>query len=263
MIIMPAIKKARWIAAASGLCLGLYCHAGAAQSSNPNALWEIVHGQCVPDQRQHGNPAPCAEVDLRGGAAAGFAVLKDNSGATQFLLIPTKQISGIESPLLRTPRATDYFAKAWQARRLVERIVGHAMPDDTLSLAVNSQLARSQNQLHIHIDCIRADVRETLNGERSKIGRRWRPLDVLLAGHRYSAMRVIARSLAGHNPFKLLARGIPGASADMGHHTLVVVGMRFDGRVPGFVILDDHADPAQGDYAGGEELQDHDCALAR
>jgi len=32
--------------------------------------------------------------------------------------------------------------------------------------------------------------------------------------------------------------------------------------VPGFVILDDRADPAHGNYAGGEELQDHACALA-
>jgi CDP-diacylglycerol pyrophosphatase len=24
------------------------------------ALWAIVHGKCVPDQMQHGDPAPCA-----------------------------------------------------------------------------------------------------------------------------------------------------------------------------------------------------------
>ena len=49
----------------------------------------------------------------------------------------------------------------------------------------------------------------------------------------------------------------------MGHHTLVVVGMQFAHRVPGFVILDDHADTAHGDNAGGEELQDHACALGQ
>jgi CDP-diacylglycerol pyrophosphatase len=37
----------------------------------------------------------------------------------------------------------------------------------------------------------------------------------------------------------------------------------FGGKVPGFVILDDHADLAHGDWASGEELQDHGCALAR
>src|SRR3954469_25397181 len=30
--------------------------------SDPNALWSIVNGSCVPDQRQHAEPAPCAQV---------------------------------------------------------------------------------------------------------------------------------------------------------------------------------------------------------
>jgi CDP-diacylglycerol pyrophosphatase len=137
------------------------------------------------------------------------------------------------------------------------------MPRDTFSLAINSELARSQNQLHIHIDCVRADVRDTLRRERAAIGRRWKPLPVSLAGHRYSAMRVTGWSLAGHDPFKLLARGVPGAAGDMGQRTLVVVGMQYAHSGPGFVILSDHADPGHGDDAGGEELQDHTCALAR
>ena len=259
---MPAKLSTRWIAGTSGLFIALFAHAIAAKS-DPNALWNIVHGQCVPDEQQHGDPRPCAEVNLKKGIAGGFAVLKDIRGATQFLLIPTKQISGIESRSLLGPRATNYFAEAWQARRLVEKILGRAMPRDALSLAINSELARSQNQLHIHIDCVRADIREALWNERSQIGRRWRPLHVLLAGHQYRAMRVTGWSLVGHDPFKLLAWGVPGASADMGHHTLVVVGMRFARQVPGFIILDDRADPAHGDNASGEELQDHACALGR
>jgi CDP-diacylglycerol pyrophosphatase len=259
---MPVAPRTQWIVAASALCIGLLAHAVAAQA-DANALWNVVHGQCVPHQEQQGDPKPCAEVDLTKGVAGGFAVLKDLRGATQFLLIPTQRIGGIESPSLLAPRATNYFADAWRARRLVEKVLGHAMPRDTLSLAINSELARSQNQLHIHIDCVRADVRATLRRQRSEIGWRFRPLPVLLAGHRYRAMRVTGRSLAAHNPFKLLAREVPGARADMGHHTLVVVGMQFAHRVPGFVILDDHADTARGDNAGGEELQDHACALGQ
>jgi CDP-diacylglycerol pyrophosphatase len=137
------------------------------------------------------------------------------------------------------------------------------MPRDTLSLAINSELARTQGQLHIHIDCVRADIRDTLRRERPEIGRRWRPLPVLLEGHRYRAMRVSGSTLAGHNPFKLLAWGVPGAHEDMSRHTLVVVGMQYAHHAAGFVILDDQADPAHGDDAGGEELQDHACALGR
>jgi CDP-diacylglycerol pyrophosphatase len=243
------------IAVALGLLLGLLCRDAAAQASNPNVLWQIVHDQCVPDERQHGDPKPCAEVDLAGG----YAVLKDIKGASQFLLIPTTQVGGIEDRSLLAPFARNYFADAWQARSFVEKALGHAMSRDMLSLAINSASGRTQDQFHIHIDCIRADVRDALLRERPNIGWRWSLLRTPLAGHQYRAMRVTG--LFGHNPFKLLARGVPGARADMGQHTLVVVGMAFGGRVPGFVILDDRADLAHGDRASGEELQDHTCAL--
>ena len=259
---MPVSLPTRSIAVAAGLVIALFAAVVAAQA-DPNALWNIVHGQCVPDELQHGDPKPCAEVELGSGLAGGYAVLKDIRGATQYLLIPTRQIGGIESRALLEPHAANYFADAWRERHLVEKVLGHAMPRDTLSLAINSELARSQNQLHIHIDCVRADVRDALRRERAAIGRRWKPLPVSLAGHRYSAMRITGGSLAGHDPFKLLARGVPGAAADMGQHTLVVVGMQYAHSGPGFVILDDHADPGHGDDAGGEELQDHTCALAR
>ena len=69
-------------------------------------------------------------------------------------------------------------------------------------------------------------------------------------------------TLFGRNPFRLLEWGVPGARADMGQHTLVVVGMVFNGRATGFIILDDRADLAHGDWGSGEELQDHTCAIA-
>src|ERR1700723_2907276 len=104
------------IAVVLGLLAGLSCRDAAAQASNPNVLWQIVHEQCVPDEQQHGDPKPCAEVDLAGG----FAVLKDIAGASQFLLIPTAEVGGIEDPSLHAPFARNYFADAWQWRSLVE-----------------------------------------------------------------------------------------------------------------------------------------------
>jgi CDP-diacylglycerol pyrophosphatase len=259
---VPVSLPTRSIAAAAGLVIALFAVVVAAQA-DPNALWNIVHGQCVPDELEHGDPKPCAVVDLKRGIVGGHAVLKDINGPTQYLLIPTRPIGGIESRTLLEPRAANYFADAWRARHLVDKVLGRAMARDALSLAINSELARSQNQLHIHIDCVRADVRDALRRQRAAIGRRWKLLPVLLAGHRYRAVRITGRSLAGHDPFKLLARGVPGAAGDMRRHTLVVVGMQYAHGGPGFVILDDQADPAHGDDAGGEELQDHTCALGR
>jgi CDP-diacylglycerol pyrophosphatase len=250
----------RSIAAVAALAVTLLLlPTAAARAFDPNALWKIVDGQCVPNQLEHADPKPCAEVALKDGPDKGYAVLKDRNGPAQFLLIPTQRITGIESPALLAPGGVNYFAAAWQARRFAEKALGHAMPIDTVSLAVNSVLARTQNQLHVHIDCVRADVRKTLLAERAKIGDHWVSLDEPIGGYPYQAMRVMGDTLDGHNPFKLLADGVPGAAADMAHRTLAVVGMMFDGRAPGFVILEDKVDLLHGDFGAGARLQDHAC----
>jgi CDP-diacylglycerol pyrophosphatase len=259
---MSAKPAARWIAAAAAIVLGFLLYSLSAHSANPNVLWQIVHGQCVPDEQQHGDPKPCAEVDLKDGVARGFAVLKDINGASQFLLIPTGRVDGIESASLLAPDAVNFFDDAWTARSFAEKALGRTMPRDALSLAINSEFGRTQNQLHIHIDCIRADVRDALRSERDHIGDGWTLLTRPLAGHHYRVLRVMGTTLAGHDPFKLLAQGIAGARADMGSYTLVVAGMQF-GDQPGFVILEDQADVARGNLGSGEELQDHSCALAK
>jgi len=226
-------------------------------------LWRIVHGQCVAHFVASHDPAPCQAVHLDNGEDAGTAVLKDLVGATQFLVIPTRRVSGIEDAVLLAPGAANYFADAWGE---IGRVAGAAHAElarDALSLAVNAVSGRSQDQLHIHLDCVRADVRDALRRMASGIGAAWAPLPEALDGHPYRAMRIDGDGLDGANPFRLLAEGVPGAGGEMGRHTLVVVGMVFAGGAPGFVVLDDRSDPLRGDFGSGESLQDHDCALAR
>lgn len=229
---------------------------------DPNALWSIVNGQCVPDQQQHGNPAPCAQVDLDAGEQNGHAVLKDLVGPLQFLLIPTGRITGIESQEILAPDAPNYFAAAWRARSFVEERAGRTLPRDWLSLAINSAQARTQTQLHIHVDCLRADVHQALVEHSSEIGTEWTDFPVPLAGQRYSAVFVGGEDLSAVNPFTLLADGVPGARTDMGDQTLVVVGAEAPDGNPGFVVLADHVDEATGDLASGESLQDHQTCAA-
>ncbi len=208
---MPAIRSARWAAIAAALPLAIVLAAGAAHAANPNALREIVDGQCVPDMQQHADPQPCAEVDLTGGVTRGYAILKDIKGASQFLLIPTDVIDGIESPVLLAPAAVNYFDDAWTARTFVEKALGRTMPRDALSLAVNSKYGRTQNQLHIHIDCIAADVRDALR-RRSRPHRR--PMDA--AWTRRSPVIAITRAaswettLAGHRSVQAAGAGHSG-----------------------------------------------------
>ena len=227
-------------------------------AADPDALWRLISERCVPDQLANRDPAPCSVVDLDAGQDAGSVVLKDIVGRRQFLLMPTARITGIDSPALLAPGATNYFAAAWDARSFTEAAAGGTLPRDWVSLAVNSSVSRSQDQLHIHVDCLRADVHETLSTHAAEIGSTWAPFPIPLAGHTYSAVAVTGADLAGVNPFTLLADGLEGARADMGLQTLVVVGATGTDGQPGFVILADRADGETGDFAGGEQLQDHD-----
>jgi CDP-diacylglycerol pyrophosphatase len=240
------------------LLAALLALAGTAAHADPSALWRIVHDRCVPDEIRHHDPAPCALVDL----SHGYVVLKDRVGTTQFLVLPTARITGIESPALLAPHAPAYMQDAWAARRFVRARAPAPLTRDDLSLAVNSIYGRTQNQLHIHVDCLRADVRDALAQRRDAIGDTWRRFPVPLAGHSYIARRLVARDLAGINLFRLLADAGPNVHAHMGDYTLVVAGFSFDGR-PGFVLLADRTKLLDGDFASGEELQDHSCTLAR
>jgi CDP-diacylglycerol pyrophosphatase len=247
------------LAAAAILLIGAF---GLTRAFDRNALWTIVHDQCVPNQQQHADPAPCARVDLQGGLERGYVILKDIVGHTQYLLIATARISGIESPELLPAGAPNYFAAAWRERGFTERAAGHPLPRSAISLAINSANRRGQDQFHIHIDCVRADVQSALRAHASRIGDTWAPFPEPFAGHDYRAIRVLGAELDRADPFVLLADGVPGARAAMGAQTLVVVGGEFGDAGPGFVILNATSDSA-GAPIRGEELQDHACALAR
>jgi CDP-diacylglycerol pyrophosphatase len=223
-------------------------------------LWHVVHDQCVAGFIASNDPSPCRSIHFEGSTERGDAVLKDLVGTTQFLVIPTTRVTGIEDPAVLAPDAQNYFADAWDAIDFVSRAARVQLPRDDLSLAINAPIARSQDQLHIHVDCVRADVRDALHRMAGSIGTTLAPLPDALAGRRYRAMRIDGYDLAPTNPFRVLAAS--GGAGEMGSHTLVVVGMTF-GTAPGFILLDGRADLLHGDPGNGEDLQDHDCAVAK
>jgi CDP-diacylglycerol pyrophosphatase len=242
--------------AGAALLVGLVPQAAEA---DPNTLEKIVLGKCVPDQVENGKPAPCAAVDLAGR----YAVLKDLVGASQYLLIPTDAVAGIEDPGLLGPGAPDYFEAAWQARSFMAKSLGRPVPRDVVGLALNSVRGRTQNQFHIHIDCVSRETRDSLVRDSGVIGTSWAPLPDKLAGHGYDAMRIEAADLAGVNPLALLADGEPAARADMGDETLVAVAASLPDGSEGFYLLAGKVDLAHGNFGSGEELLDHGCAVLK
>src|SRR5579862_2608955 len=178
---------------------------GAAQAADPDALWKIVSEKCVPNEQQHGQPAPCAAVDLGDGSHGGYVVLKDLVGDTQYLLMPAAKVTGIEDPQILAPGAPNYFADAWAERQFTVTAAKRDLPRDDLSLAINSVYGRTQNQLHIHIDCVTPAVRDALAKNIAALGDKWASFPVKLAGHEYRAMRLGQDGLDRVNVFQRIA----------------------------------------------------------
>lgn len=244
------MRRAAVAATCLSLLAGLPTPAGA--TADRDALWRIVHEQCVPDQLSHNDPAPCAEVDLTAGPERGYAVFKDMVGERQYLVIPTGRISGMDDAALFNPDVPQYFSAAWQARSFTEAQAGGTLARDWISLAVNAAAARSQDQLHIHVDCLAADVHRALQTSAASIGPQWSALPVPLRGRDYEAIAVNAEQFDSTNLFALAAAG----SADPAMVTVIAIGSGTEAE-PGFVLLRHRIDPAAGDLSGSEELQDH------
>jgi CDP-diacylglycerol pyrophosphatase len=129
-------------------------------------------------------------------------------------------------------------------------------------MAINSARDRSQDQFHIHIDCVRPQVADSLSKHIGAIGDSWEEFPFDLAGHRYSAMRVSSTDLRGVNPFRLLTLEGAKGGHDIASRTLVVVGAAFGKGRDGFVLLSDRVNVFRWDFAHGEDLLDHSCAVA-
>jgi CDP-diacylglycerol pyrophosphatase len=251
-------RTARWIGAAgAGLLVAAVVGVRAADRM---ALWRIVHDQCAPDQKDNGAPAPCALVDIAAGEDDGVAILKDRNGIAQHLAIPTSRIAGIESPDILEASSPNYWRAAWAARSFVAARLPHQLPRDAIGLAINAASRRSQDQLHIHIDCVAPEARAALGVYRANLTQDWHVLPFKLAGRRYWARRLDSVDLSDAAPFRLLADGVAGARGDMANETLVALGAVFAPASPGFILLADHADPDAGGH--GEDLLDASCAVA-
>ena len=251
--------KSTFPALAALICTLAIGAIGVTLASYRDALWHVVHGLCVLHKVEYDNPAPCAAVNLASGEESGSAILKDLISKTQFLLIPTRRLVGIEDPLVGTTVLPNYWRDAWAARGLISLRAHKEVPRDAVGMAINAAGSRGQDQLHIHIDCIRPDVRDALLARMAEITTKWADLPVNLAGHVYRA-RWIDGAEPKPDPFILLADDARALGAPMRDETLAVIGARRPDGKEGFVLLSYRA--VGSGRAHAEDLLDHACALA-
>ena len=218
---------------------------------NSDALWQIISEKCVPNWVSHGNPAPCAEVNRE----QGYVTLKDRNGPLQYLLMPIEKITGMESPIILAPTTPNLFADAWQQRNLLAQKHGAPIADSALSLAINAQYGRTQNQLHIHISCLRTDVRQQLDDLTPALNEHWQ--SATLRKHRYLVRTLSSAELAQQSAFTRLANEVPYARTEMGKYGLALAALP-DGRL---ALLALERNWLKLNRGSAEELQDHKCQI--
>ncbi len=220
-------------------------------------LLHIVRDRCIPNFRKSGDPSPCLAIAPGSGddIEAGSAILQDRKPGAHYLTIAIRPITGIESPLLVASGSANYFATAWTHRHYLETLLNHTIPRDAVGLAVNSVCARGQEQLHIHMECLRRDVHDSLREAAETLSTgRWTTITV--AGSTYDAIRVSGENLDPFDPFRMLAAHLESTGRKLSAETsLVAAGIQIGGT-PGFVILTHDARPS------GEQLLDPNCEVS-
>jgi CDP-diacylglycerol pyrophosphatase len=227
-------------------------------SINPDFLWNIVNQDCVTNQKSNGKPDPCVEVFFEKADNRGHAIFKDQNGALQYLLLPITKITGIESPDILRNDSPNYFYQAWVAKSFMEKKYNSNIADEVVSLTVNSQISRSQNQLHIHISCIRPEVKDLIDKNLKFIGENWGQFPESILGHIYFTRHLTLEQLKNKNAFQLLSE-LTTAKNKIFEFGLGLVAIKNTLGSVDFILLAAHAQLLPLNNGHVEEIQDHNC----
>ena len=209
----------------------------------PDTLWALA--QCC--ERSLAGDVGCRVYDKTNG----YVIIKDNSARKprSYLIIPTSRVTGIEDRLVDRPPVVDFWQYGWAQSRTYP-----GYPEIDTGMAINSEQGRTQNQLHIHISCVRPEVRTAL--EQAAIDFfPAKPALLRLPPHDnlYRALKVT--SLGGaQSPF-LVFQTDPEVREHMGDQSIAVVASSLPGQ---FFVVDNRSDAGRPGHA--EELLDQTCA---
>ncbi|TXN72837.1 CDP-diacylglycerol diphosphatase [Methylobacterium sp. WL6] len=223
--------------------------ARAAGDASRDVLWAALK-TCVLAKSVANRTFPCLDVDLGDKDRPGTAVLRAPGQPTHVVVMPTDTVVGLEALVLRGERGTAYWRAALAARRFVSDPPKGRIPVAEVGLAVNWAQGRSQDQLHIHLDCIKPRVLAALRTHGHGIRATWAPFAVPLAGDRYVAMRVTAAEAERFNPFAALVR-LPGRQ-NLRQTSLTAVATPAGDPDPGYYVL-----AYRAPRASAEDLMDH------
>jgi len=256
------VRAKKWILLRTSVSLALLVASAPKVLSldDRDALWRVDQA-CSLNHALTGAAFPCLDVNVSDGVERGYVILKPPFGNEHFVLAPTRKIVGVEDPSLRADDAPNYFEAAWNARAFLADST-HAQPArDTIALAVNSNLTRTQDQLHIHIGCISQQVMRSFQANEPELSQPgWHRLRRSIGGLMFWALPIDQETLANVNPFRLAFEAQPVDIKDVGRVTIVVAGSRSAEGRDGFILLTTINDPLRSGFrSSGSDLLAHYC----
>lgn len=219
-------------------------------------LWRVVSEFCVPAKTRLGTPFPCLDVRLD----AGRALVRAPFGGDEFLVVPLARVTGVEDPVARASAMPDLWSAGWAERGRLAEAVGRPIADDRMALAINSRAARSQDQYHVHVDCLSVAVRDRLRAALVGLDDGWREIRPFgEAGPVYRIRRTTLAELAHERPESLIARELAPAASQIAFLSFALIGTGGGTPAdPGLVLAVTYGlGPWDGGHA--EELMDHAC----
>jgi len=215
-----------------------------------NGLWRVVHNVCAPVSKVTGLPLPCLAIDRD----KGFATVSAPGDDAHIVVTPLVRVSGVESPDLLLPGAPNYWADAWSQRDWISKGAGRDLGWNDLGMAINSRPSRTQDQLHIHVACVRPDVRDAVDQAARLHGQKgWFAVDLRPLGLDRFRARLLKADAIDDNLFALVASEVPRARDYMALQAIGLLGHEDGHSGKGFVLL-------VNSYGGHSEgLLDPDC----
>lgn len=206
-----------------------------------------------------GSPYPCLTVDLSDGIERGHVIFRPPL-LHDTVFVPTRRITGVEDPFLLSPDAPNYFAQAWRARSIVTTPDGGAPARDRQLVIVNSALVRTQDQLHLHIGCLKPAAHRMMTSVAPglRVGE-WRFVAPFVPHQPFWLLRLGRADLEGADPFRLAFEAFDFVVGDRAKLTIGLAGAIIDGR-DDLVILATYA-RAPGSWwpIGAEDVLDYRC----
>jgi CDP-diacylglycerol pyrophosphatase len=228
----------------SALVFAATAFATSAIGLNRLALWQVVR-TCVADFRLTGAAFPCLEVDLSGGQERGDVILRSPL-SNDLIVAPTRQIVGIEDPFLQPPGAPNYFSAAWRARSFLKGADGRTPERDEIALVANSAVVRTQDQLHIHVGCLKSPAKRALDAAAPKVPiGKWVRIGAVIPHTVFWGMRIKGTDPSDIEPFRLAAEVIVDKVITLRNLTIAEVGVRVEGDSQ-FLVLVSYAETTGG-----------------